>query len=75
LSTGDYKDFYLAAQRVTQGTCTLTHYTVIHQSEEIDMGPIIKFTVDQCFNYFNWPGAVRVPACLQYANKLATLMG
>ena len=25
--------------------------------------------------YYNWQGPVRVPAVLQYANKLATLVG
>lgn len=32
-------------------------------------------TYYQCFNYFNWNGAVRVPACVMYAKKLAFLVG
>ncbi len=33
----------------------------------------MTFTYEQCFNYYNWEGAVRVPSALQYANKLAKL--
>jgi aubergine-like protein len=35
----------------------------------------MSFTYEQCFNYYNWEGAVRVPACLQCADKLAKLAG
>jgi hypothetical protein len=33
LSVGNTIDFHLAAQRVTQGTCTPTQYTVIYQNK------------------------------------------
>ena len=35
----------------------------------------MNFTYEQCFNYYNWEGAVRVPACLQCADKLSKLFG
>jgi aubergine-like protein len=34
---------------------------------------IAELTYEQCFNYPNWTGAVRVPGVLQSANKISTL--
>jgi len=68
-------DFFLCAQEVTQGTCTPTHYTVVHNKSNITEDVLAKFTYYQCFNYFNWTGAIRVPSCVQYASKIAFLVG
>lgn len=35
------------------------------------MDALAELTYNQCYGYYNWTGAVRVPACLQYANKFA----
>ena len=75
VSKNDAYDFHLAAQLVTQGTCTPTHYTVAYNASKIPQEALITFTYEQCFNYYNWEGAVRVPACLQCADKLAKLVG
>ena len=75
MSKDDSYDFHLAAQLVTQGTCTPTHYTVAYNASKIPQEALISFTYEQCFNYYNWEGAVRVPACLQCADKLAKLVG
>lgn len=68
-------DFFLCAQNVTQGTCTPTHYTVLYNNTNIAEDVLAKLTYYQCFNYFNWTGAIRVPACVQYSSKLAFLIG
>ena len=34
---------------------------------------IHEMTYNLCYGYYNWSGAVRVPAPLQYASKLAAL--
>lgn len=68
-------DFFLCAQNVTQGTCTPTHYTVLYNDTNIMEDVLAKLTYYQCFNYFNWAGAIRVPACVQYSSKLAFLIG
>ena len=68
-------DFYLCAQKVTQGTCTPTHYTVVCNESTLPEDILAKLTYYQCFGYYNWMGAIRVPACVQYASKLANLAG
>ncbi len=65
----------MAAQKVTQGTCTPTQYIIIYKNFDLNLQDLIEFTYSQCFNYYNWTGAVRVPACLQCADKLAKLVG
>ena len=36
---------------------------------------IAQMTYEQCYNYYNWTGAVRTPAILQYTRKLSKLAG
>lgn len=75
LSTDDAFDFHLVAQKVTQGTSTPTQYIVAYDSSKIPQEDLIQFTYEQCYNYYNWQGSVKVPACLQCANKLSKLAG
>ena len=71
----EYFDFFLCAQNVTQGTCTPTHYTVIYNSSKLKEDQVERLTYYQCFNYYNWMGAIRVPACVKYADLLAYSVG
>ncbi|CAD8091753.1 unnamed protein product [Paramecium sonneborni] len=73
--TSKFFDFFLAAQYVTQGTCTPTHYIVLENNTQFTEEMFWQITYFQCFNYWNWTGAVKVPACVQYAHKLAFLVG
>ena len=75
MSINDSYDFHLASQLVTQGTCTPTLFKVAYDTTSLSQEGLIEFTFNQCFNYYNWEGAVRVPACLQCANKLSKLVG
>lgn len=75
MSVDDRFDFHLVAQKVTQGTSTPSHYIVVYDSSSIPQEDLIRFTYDQCYNYYNWQGSVKVPACLQCANKLSKLAG
>lgn len=68
-------DFFLCAQNVTQGTTTPTHYTFVYDSLKLPEDKLAALTYYQCFNYFNWTGAIRVPVCAQYAHKAAYLVG
>jgi aubergine-like protein len=70
LISSDKFEFYIQPQKVTQGTATPTCFQVEYgnmNSPEI----LPKLTFDLCFLYSNWRGAVRVPAPLKYAEKLA----
>lgn len=68
-------DFFLIAQNVTQGTCTPTHYRCVYNNTELPADVFYQLTYNQCYNYYNWNGSVRVPAACQYAHKLAYLVG
>jgi aubergine-like protein len=63
----------MAAQLVNQGTCTPTLFKVAFDRTKMPQEALITFTYEQCFNYYNWEGAVRVPACLQCSDKLSKL--
>ena len=63
--------FQLVPQFVNSGTATPTKFTVMNENSGISNEALISYTYEQSFNYYNWEGAVRVPAVLQYANELA----
>jgi len=68
-------DFYLVSQSVRQGTVCPTSYNVI--TDECGLRPehLQKLSYKLTHLYYNWPGTVRVPAPVQYAHKLAYLVG
>lgn len=68
-------DFYLVSQNVRQGTVSPTHYIVVTDEAEFSADILQKLSYKLCFLYYNWPGSLRVPACCQYAHKLAYLVG
>lgn len=68
-------DFFLVPQSVRQGTVTPTHCIVLEDESNFQPDHLQRLTYKLCFLYYNWPGAVRVPACCQYAHKLAFLVG
>ena len=62
--------FYIQPQKVNQGSATPTEYTVLYGN--LNCAKILpKLTYDLCYYYLNWRGAVRIPAVLKYAEKLA----
>lgn len=75
ISTDKTFDFHLTAQSITEGTATLTQYTIAYDKSQISDEAIAQFTLEQCYNYANWIGAIKVPGCLQSADKLAKLVG
>jgi len=68
-------DFFLVSQSVRQGTVNPTSYNVIWDESGLKPDHIQQLTYKLTHLYFNWPGTVRVPAPVQYAHKLAFLVG
>ena len=75
ISSSGRFDFFLVPQFVNQGTATPTSFNVIYNTTNLSEDAFFFLTNEQCYNYYNWQGAVRVPAPLMYADKLATLVG
>jgi len=75
LTVDNAYEFYLVPHFVTAGTCTPTHYKIAYDTSKLSKEGLIEFTYNQCYNYYNWSGAVRVPGCLQCANKVSLLVG
>ncbi|XP_049852397.1 LOW QUALITY PROTEIN: piwi-like protein Siwi [Schistocerca gregaria] len=68
-------DFFLVSQSVRQGTVSPTSYNIIYDHLGLDPDKIQRLTYKLTHMYFNWSGTVRVPAPVQYAHKLAFLVG
>lgn len=68
-------DFYLVSQHVREGTTMPSHYIILEDENNFEPDILQQLTYKLCFLYYNWPGSVRVPACCQYAHKLAYLVG
>jgi len=74
-------DFFLVSQSVNQGTVNPTSYNVLccepagKDNSVLPAEHIQQLTYKLTHLYFNWPGTVRVPAPVQYAHKLAFLVG
>ncbi|GAB0095298.1 Protein argonaute-3 [Sergentomyia squamirostris] len=69
------KDFFLISQHVRHGTVTPSHYVIVFDSANLTPDIVQKLAYKLTFMYYNWPGTIRVPACCQYAHKLAYLIG
>lgn len=66
-------DFYLIPQTTTQGCITPTHFYVPLNESPLTKDDLTKFTYDLCHYYYNWAGAIKVPAPCMYAHTLAEL--
>lgn len=78
-----YWDFYLTAHEpprpigrdAPKKTATPTRYIVLRDDLMLSNDDIQIFTNYLCSLYFNWPGPIRVPAAVKYADRLAYLFG
>jgi aubergine len=66
-------DFYLIPQFTTQGCVLPTHFYVPFNDSPVEKAVIEKLTFDLCHYYYNWAGAIKVPAPCMYAHKIAEL--
>lgn len=68
-------EFFMVAQKVNQGSAAPTRYQVLHDENGIGADSLFNMTYSQCYNYYNWTGAVKVPAVCQLAHTLAYFAG
>ena len=68
-------DFYLISQITKQGVSSPTHYRIVHDDTGLDPAKLELLTFKLCFNYYNVSGSIKVPSPVQYANRLACLIG
>ena len=67
-------DFFLVSTQCRQGIQTPSHYSVLY--DDLNCGPedIQKLTYKLSYMYYNYSGAVKIPAPLRYASRLATVV-
>ncbi|XP_055386701.1 protein argonaute-3 [Condylostylus longicornis] len=68
-------DFFLVSQSIREGTVSPCHYIVVCDSANYSPDILQRLSYKLCFLYYNWPGTITVPACCQYAHKMAFLVG
>lgn len=79
VTSSQFWDFFLVPCSPPPGcTATPTRFIVIEDGLGLSkdekgrgMADLEVFTNQLCALYFNWPGAIRVPACVKYAYKLS----
>ena len=72
---GPTPEFFLLSQAIAKGSAVPTHYTVLINRAELPLQLIENLTNRLCLMYYNVPNAVRVPAPVLYANKIAAFCG
>ena len=56
---------------MTQGAVKPTHFYVAENSSRISKEAILNFTYALCYNYYNWPDSIKIPAPCMLADKIA----
>jgi len=67
-------DYYIVSQSTNQGTVSPTHYNILFDQSGWDYDRHQSLAYKLCHLYYNWAGAIRVPAPCQYAHKLAFMV-
>jgi len=69
-------DFFLVPSLAPpKATARPTRFIVLRDDIGFSTDNLQNMTNQMCYMYFNWPGPIRVPACVMYAHKLAYLFG
>ncbi|KAL4489935.1 hypothetical protein ABPG72_010834 [Tetrahymena utriculariae] len=63
-------EFLLCSTNVQEGFSIPTRYVCLYDDTSITQEQHWLFTYYQCFNYFNFQGALKIPTQLKYACKL-----
>ena len=62
-------DFYLNSAESRQGTCSSTHYTILHDDTNLDAMQIYKLTYYLTYLSYNTTHSIRVPAPLYFVTR------
>lgn len=69
-------EFFMVPISVTnEGTANPVNYSVIFNNTDLKAEQFYELAFNSCYGYYNWYGAVRLPACLMMAHKLADQIG
>lgn len=71
LSDESFYSFYLNANREMNNTTKPVKF-IIFEDSNISTDNLVGFTYEQCYNYFDFKGSLRVPAFVEYARKLSS---
>lgn len=69
-----YKDFYLISQKTTQGVSQPTHFYIAYDDKGVNDKDIHTLVYKLSYLYYNWTGAIRIPAPCQNVKKLVRLI-
>lgn len=67
--------FYLISQAISKGSAIPSFYSVLLNENNFSMDVIQNLTYRLCLMFYNSAAAVRVPAPVLYASKLAKMIG
>ena len=69
----DLFEFYLQCPDVDRGCASPVHFLCIYNNNEnMTINDYEDISYKQSFYYWNWPGPIRVPAALKYAEVANT---
>ena len=72
----DVFEFYLQCPEVERGTGSPVHFLCLYNNnDELTINDFEEITYQQSYYYWNWPGPVRIPAALKYAEVANTFCG
>ncbi len=71
---GDFYEFYLVSQASQMGISQATQYKILCDDNNLKPEDLHSLVYKLCFLYYNWVGAIRIPAPAYYSKKLAALV-
>jgi aubergine-like protein len=71
----DMYEFFLVSTSAKQGLVAPTRYSILFDNTGKSPDQIELLTYKLCYTYYNVSGSIKVPAPIQYAHRLAALIG
>jgi len=72
----DVFEFYLQCPEVDKGTGSPVHFLCLYNNnDDLTINDFEEITYQQSYYYWNWPGPIRIPAALKYAEVANTFCG